>query len=286
MKDNVCSFCKEKLGFRQYIIGDGSYLCKRCFNKIPARIREQAKNNWFKSTYHNFYLYLNDKERICESFKETVRYQNVCLDEKNLLLATLEHKNGRVENSDSLIYDLRNVIDVNINFTISGEKKIFFERFASVNFIINIISGYPPIQESIVLKENVWCKCKYNKISKSCDVILPHEINVFSNLILNAFQKATVIKEQKIEQQRQMQEAENTNEDRAKENVADKPFSELESAMAMFMIDDLKEISEEELKKRRNKLIKTFHPDTGESNELFSQKINQAYDILGQLLRT
>ena len=57
-------------------------------------------------------------------------------------------------------------------------------------------------------------------------------------------------------------------------------ISELEKALALFMFDDIKDVTEESLKKQRNTLIKAFHPDNNTSNEAYSQKINSAYELL------
>lgn len=62
--------------------------------------------------------------------------------------------------------------------------------------------------------------------------------------------------------------------------------SELQQAMALFMIDSLEEITPEKLKSLRNKLIKTFHPDTGTDDDTrHAQKINTAYEIIKNALK-
>ncbi len=48
-------------------------------------------------------------------------------------------------------------------------------------------------------------------------------------------------------------------------------------AMDLFMIDSLDEKNLEELKLHRNALIKAFHPDNGEQDAAYAQKINTAY---------
>lgn len=54
---------------------------------------------------------------------------------------------------------------------------------------------------------------------------------------------------------------------------------ELIKAMGLYMLDDLN-VTEAELKSTRKKLIKTFHPDEGETMENFSQRVNSSYDLL------
>lgn len=56
--------------------------------------------------------------------------------------------------------------------------------------------------------------------------------------------------------------------------------SDIEKALAIFMFDSLDEVTEEALKKQRNKLIKVYHSDSGEENEKYAQKINSAYELI------
>ena len=54
--------------------------------------------------------------------------------------------------------------------------------------------------------------------------------------------------------------------------------SELEKAKTLFMVSD--NYSVEEIKKIRNRLIKSFHPDGNEFDDEYAKKINNAYDVL------
>ena len=57
--------------------------------------------------------------------------------------------------------------------------------------------------------------------------------------------------------------------------------SELEQAMALFMLDSLDGVTLEELKVHRNRLMKVFHPDKGSVEDTrYAQKINNAYEVL------
>ena len=56
---------------------------------------------------------------------------------------------------------------------------------------------------------------------------------------------------------------------------------QLQKALALFMFDSLNDVTAESLKAQRNRLIKSFHPDTGsEDDNKYAQKINEAYMIL------
>lgn len=63
--------------------------------------------------------------------------------------------------------------------------------------------------------------------------------------------------------------------------------SELQKAMDAFFLDDLN-VTQDELKKIRNKLIKSFHPDGSadtEESTLQTQKINRYYDLLKEAIK-
>lgn len=62
-------------------------------------------------------------------------------------------------------------------------------------------------------------------------------------------------------------------------------ITEIEKALALFMFDSMDEVTEDNLRKQRNILIKAFHPDNNESNESYSQKINAAYELLQNIIR-
>ena len=46
------------------------------------------------------------------------------------------------------------------------------------------------------------------------------------------------------------------------------------------MFDDIKDVTESELKKQRNRLVKMYHPDNSDASERYVQKINEAYEII------
>ena len=60
------------------------------------------------------------------------------------------------------------------------------------------------------------------------------------------------------------------------------PFtSELQKAMLVFLIDDLKDVTLDNLKEQRNRLMKMYHPDAiPDIDPKYAQKINSAYEVL------
>ena len=63
-------------------------------------------------------------------------------------------------------------------------------------------------------------------------------------------------------------------------------ISELEKAKVLFMLDDREDLTLEEVKKQRNRLIRMYHPDTGSVEDTqYAQKINSAYEVLKRSLQ-
>lgn len=60
---------------------------------------------------------------------------------------------------------------------------------------------------------------------------------------------------------------------------------ELREALAVFLFDDISEVTLDKLKSQRNKLIKSFHPDGTNEDEKYAQKINAAYELLKNLVK-
>lgn len=66
--------------------------------------------------------------------------------------------------------------------------------------------------------------------------------------------------------------------EQSKTNSRDKDVA-YQEAMSLYMFSG--SFSKEELKKQRNRLLKSFHPDEGDSQTLqYAQKINNAYEVL------
>ena len=78
------------------------------------------------------------------------------------------------------------------------------------------------------------------------------------------------------QQQREQREREQQRAYQQRTSSVDQAY---QSAMSMFMLNEGYTL--EELKKQRNRLLKSFHPDEGNDNDSsYAQKINVAFDLL------
>ncbi len=98
--------------------------------------------------------------------------------------------------------------------------------------------------------------------------------------LCSEFQKTKQWSDAQEEQVLQMQAKLNTYINEANCGYNEPESSDINKAMALFMIDDVKDVTEDMLKKQRNVLIKAYHPDSGMDSDVYAQKINDAYSIL------
>ena len=72
-----------------------------------------------------------------------------------------------------------------------------------------------------------------------------------------------------------------------KSEYTEQPTGQLEirEALAVFLFDDINEVTLDKLKSQRNKLIKSFHPDGTNEDEKYAQKINAAYELIRNAIK-
>ena len=94
--------------------------------------------------------------------------------------------------------------------------------------------------------------------------------------------KKSAENQQKIEQEAAQRQREQDIYQEAYKRAYSEGFyrakSENEQARAMFMLED--GFTGSDLKKQYHRLLKVYHPDTGESDDAFVKKITTAYNIL------
>lgn len=65
-----------------------------------------------------------------------------------------------------------------------------------------------------------------------------------------------------------------------KDEPGNRVNDQLRAALSLFMYESISEVTLESLKSRRNKLIKSFHPDNSNEDAIYTQKINAAYELI------
>lgn len=273
----ICDICKTKMPFmaKVYKLADGTVLCNKCHSIIPSYMEESAQTLWNNTLYWEFVKYTKYAQKAYESiFSETANYKSIHIDAKNGLFYIADQKN-------KLILDMK-YID---KFSISVEKP---------HLVTNIIGSWKNVHGSIAVMLEMMQPLFKTDIVLSSDTILksdfangkyeyqlPDKASKFQQIMISAYQR----KIQAIEEYKRTRGYASfaQNEKRTGFGNKEPPISILEKAKTLFMFDDMdiNKITMNMLKKQRNRLLKTYHPDEGETNsDSYVQKINNAYDVL------
>ena len=85
--------------------------------------------------------------------------------------------------------------------------------------------------------------------------------------------------------QNRKQASQQASQKTSQQTIQTPPQSELEKALEVFGFASIKEVNEQELKKRYRSLARTYHPDSTESewSEAMMRKINASYTYLKKM---
>lgn len=86
------------------------------------------------------------------------------------------------------------------------------------------------------------------------------------------------LKREKMEAEARYQQEKAANNQRKENQTNASQYNDYQEALALYMLTC--PYTKEEVRKQRNRLLKTFHPDESSDNSRYAQKINKAYDIL------
>ncbi len=260
-KPAQCDCCgKELKGTQQKLFGTEApfILCSECANKIPGVLYLYAKPNWTLEDYKNFLLWNEGTLQEREHFTPDHKYGN---DGK----IEIDTQHGLFRVGQGTIMRFAEVSSYEFGFKPESIKdgmlgsKVVGEEYFSFDVVV------PRYFEEVILKRNVSYKAKqkgfisqkyeYSFSKEFLDIIQAFEITLY------------LVRKVQNEQQENSQ-------------TGTQGIDEIQKALALFMFDSLDEVTEENLKKQRNALIKAFHPDNNETNETYSQKINSSYELL------
>ena len=266
-KPAQCQGCGKQLKGTQQIVygtGDTSFiLCSECHSEIPLQIRPYAMSEWKHEDYMTFTGWNSGTKEERQLFSPTDVYGRgeLSIDTDHGLFQI--GKNGAVLR----FVDLKRY---EFGFKASDAKdgllgaKIIGDEFITVDMF------YPYVYLENILKHNVSYKLKQKGfISTKYE----YEFSQEYTDIINTFEIMAYLAKNAQQTHSETQTMQATEID------------EVQKALALFMFDSLDDVTEDNLKKQRNALIKAFHPDNNESNEAYSQKINSAYDILHGFLK-
>lgn len=250
---------------------DGTYLCSDCLKKLPYYLRDY---DFDLETYKGYVQHIKDQQAMYRNvFKETRNYATIHVDTEHALFYLSDKIFGNSIDDNTLFMRLQDVDEFDLVFSPDTYKEGTFGDKIKGNVLMRLRMIEPEFyyEDTVVYGESA--KVKKSLLGSKFTYHEPPNMTEFLayfNLARNTANEAEAYYEY----------------DYNEAHETSNSTSELQQAMALFMIDSLEEITPEKLKSLRNKLIKTFHPDAGTDDDTkHAQKINAAYEIIKNALK-
>ncbi len=273
-KPVACSCCQQETrGVDQEKWGWGGpnsfIICKQCATRVNPQIVPYAKEHW---SYKDFADYLNWEEETKKQrsqFVITEKYgsESVLMVDNIHNLFSIGRAKLIGNGQPGMIFRFEDLADFDLDFKPDEIKegvlgnKVRGTEYANITLcrpVVNIeVSLNSAAEYSLRKKGLLSSKYEYDMSEEFLKVISAFTICASMEL---AKKSGTMSEE-------------------------NQSFDEVQKALALFMFESMADVTEDNLKKQRNALIKAFHPDAGENNEAYSQKINAAYDLLKSMIQ-
>ncbi len=243
---------------------DGNYLCSECTSIVPSYMMNSFCEKYTLEDYRDLKEYIKySNEHLRPIFHGTHCFYSLHIDTENLLFYI-----GYGIDSDTIFLNFQNVTRFDMIFSAEEYKDGILGTKVNGKIMLELGMDCPYFYHEEVLTKNAKAKAKKSLFGTKIEYDNPDGMDDFMFYFQRSWREA-------------LEQAEGDDCD-----CEDNSVSELQQAMALFMIDSLDEITPESLKSLRNKLIKTFHPDTGaEEDTKHAQKINAAYEIIKNALK-
>lgn len=289
----ICPICSSEIGMFDFGAKKFNYenkLCKKCVNKIPSVLHDQLKFLTIKD-YENIIAYVDKMENDIYDFSTTHSYGNLHLDSNRGLFAICKKekiKGGKLDPNELNVFSCLDLESIELNFIKDKNRKI---ENGNVYGYVNLIFGIKSLDLNVNTIIKKCEKTKIIQIENQYGYDEPYELKIFKSEFQRMIER-TVNKynenvkrnneilenlNKEMEYQQKIYE-EMKRESERLEKEKNNLQSELEKAKTLFMVSD--NYSVEEIKKIRNRLIKSFHPDGNDVGDEYAKKINNAYDML------
>ena len=256
-----CAMCKKNAGIFASRLADG-YICKECKRFLPYGLH-------FKSM-ESFYIrdmYEKNKEKA-EHFDATSNLGDLYLDSiHNMFCISKKQINGNPTNFGNIFHILEltgiGLVCSNVRNTALTGGATRDNIICDIKFIVKT----KEVSADYIIKQSVRCSFSYN--GNKIEWNEPGEIEVFRKLLAQMLDNICGELTNKVEEMR---------------SLKDKLPDSEKWARGILYLPEKEPLTQEELKKSRNRLIKLFHPDNGFDDSSYSELINRAYKILNDKL--
>ena len=236
-------------------------LCKECADKIHPQIINYAKENWNYTDYTDYLAWEEATKEERSKFDPDVLYgYQLAIDTERGLFSIGTGKNG------GMVLRFADLTDYELNFKPEEVKEGLLGDKVKGNEFVMVELATPKLYLENIINYGVKLRLRKKGIFSTK---YEYELSDGFMETIRIFTICIYIEVQRRED---------------KYNPESQSIGEVEKALALFMFDSMDEVTEASLKQQRNALIKAFHPDNNESNEVYSQKINSAYELLSGML--
>ncbi len=260
-KEINCGECGAKTNlFTRTKLNDEQFLCSKCTSMIPGYINK-CLGDYTLEQYRelkNYIVYSNDI--LSKKFNENHWFHTLHIDTEHSLFY---FDTGFF--SKPIYFEFNNICDFDLVFSPNEIKEGFFGDKVIGKILFKLKMNNPYFYYEEIIARDVKAKAKTSFFGSKVEYDNPKGMDEFYLYFMTAWQDAI---------------AAESYDNYKQENKGSTP-NELQQAMTLFMIDDLSIVTLEEIREQRNRLIKTFHPDTNsETDTQYAQKINASYKIL------
>lgn len=270
-KEIHCAACGKKTNLvTRFRLQDGSYLCGECGAKIPLFAQSSLLKSYTLDTYHRFLDYIQYSDRyLRHEFAETHHYYDFHVDSEHKLFYI-----GRKVESNTVFFHFRNVQNFDLVFDGKELKEGVIGHKVTGRILAELEMDVPYFHYEAILDKNASVKAEKALFGSKVRYGSPKGMDEFLDTFLLLWKEA-ILEEYDAEDYIHYDDL----------SSGEGKVSALQEALAVFMFDDLSEVTAESLKRQRNRLMKVFHSDvSGADTTRYAQRINEAYECLTQYL--
>ncbi len=261
-REIYCAECGEKTNwFTRTRLGDNTYVCSKCTQDIPSYIKKCVDGIYTLDDFRNLKKYIKKSQKEYEPiFKETSSYKDIHLDAFHGLLYFKSSWTDPI-----VCFKLSSILEFELSFSPNKIKEGIISDKVSGYVLFHMVVSNPLFYVEKIIDENAKAPAKTSLFGRKVEYENPKKMTDFLINFHTAYDEC-------------MEKEYGSIGKSEREDIINR-------ALALFMFDSLEDVTMENLKSQRNKLIKAFHPDaSSQSDTKSAQKINEAYDVLKETI--
>ena len=253
---------KTNIVFRTKLI-DGNYLCSGCTQMVPSYIFDTVIKEYGLDDFRALKEYIKKSNEILRpKFTKTIDYSSLHIDAEHKLFCI-----GDPARAETVILQFDNLDEFDLDFSVEEFKEGIIGDKVVGKILLHIKMEVPYFEYDKVLDDNAKGKASKSFFGTKVKYENPKGMNEFLEVFCAVWEKSI------SEAYAEFEQTADADDDFIEEDM--------KKAMALFMVEDIDEISLEKVKVQRNRLMKTFHPDVATEEDVkYAQTINKAYEVL------